>query len=179
MKQFADKLKNYNLLLKEKWRKKWPAFQGYYMGESKGGWNKTVEAPRKVFSVYLKEEYGGNKQRLYPDIYEYVEYAYEPVPEEVACMALKMLSKEKEDFKEIGEYTIHRKYEVDYQGNENELDVSFRGEYVILIGWGSGEHVQSIRDEGKNIDTIFGEHNIFDISGYYDAKNFGFNWHKE
>jgi len=133
----------------------------------------------KRYSIYLKEEYGGNKQRLYPDIYEYVEYAYEPVPEEVACMALKMLSKEKEDFKEIGEYTIHRRFEVDYQDNRNELDVSFRGEYVIYIGWGNGEHVQTIRDEGKNIDTLFGEHNIFDISGYYDARNFGFNWHKE
>ena len=57
--------------------------------------------------------------------------------------------------------------------------VEDKGEIVISIGWRNGEHVQNIRDEGKNIDTIFGKHNIFDISGYYEARNFGFSWHKE
>jgi hypothetical protein len=166
-------MKNYTPLLKERWDKGWPAFKEYYTVNHNDGGN------YNTFRVNLKEEYGGKKQRLYSDIYELVDYSYEPVPEEVACMALKMLSEENEAFKIIGDYTISRKFEVDYQDNVNELDILFRGEYVISISWRHGEHVQNIRDEGKNIDTLFGEHNIFDISGYYEARNFGFSWHKE
>ena len=167
-------MKNYTPLLKERWDKGWPAFKEYYTV------NQAVDdrLPFKDFRVLLKDKYGGN-QRFYDDIYESVDYSYKPVPEEVACMALKMLSEENEAFKIIGDYTISRKFEVDYQDNVNELDILFRGEYVISISWRNGEHVQNIRDEGKNIDTIFGKHNIFDISGYYEARNFGFSWHKE
>ena len=170
-------MKNYTPLLKERWDKGWPAFQEYYELIPPN----RMEHVEKDFRIYLKEEYGGKgkKQRTYPDIYESVVYYYKPVPEEVACMALKMLSEEKKAIKEIGDYTIIRRFEVDYQYNLNELDVSFRGEYVINIAWSNGEHVQNITDEGKNIDTIFGKHNIFDISGYYEARNFGFTWHKE
>ena len=176
-------MKNYTPLLKERWDKGWPAFQEYYELIPPN----RMEHVEKDFRIYLKEEYGGRGKSndYYVDIFENVVYYYEPVPEEVACMALKMLSEEKEAFKEIGDYTIHRRFKVDYEYNLNELDVSFRGEYVIHISWGNGENVRNVYDEDEegrltSIDVIFGEHNIFDISGYYEARNtFGFNWHKE
>ena len=171
-------MRNYTPLLKERWDKGWPAFKEYYT------FNHEDSPPFKGFTVTLKEEYGGRKQSDYPDIYENVVVNYEPVPEEVACMALKMLSEEKEAFKQIGEYTISRRFKVDYQYNLNELDVSFRGEYVIYLAWANGENVQNVYDEDeegrlRSIDVIHGKHNIFKISGYYEARNFCFNWHKE
>lgn len=169
-------MKNYTPLLKERWDKGWPAFKEYYT------FNQAVDdrLPFKDFRVLLKDKYGGN-QRLFDDIYESVDYSYKPVPEEVACMALKMLSEEKNSSKEIGGYKIYRRFGVDYQDNVNELEIwnVERGGTDVRLGWRNGEHVQNIRDEGKNIDTVFGKHNIFDISGYYEARNFGFSWHKE
>ena len=164
-------MRNYTPLLKERWDKGWPAFTEYY------GTDYSDKENERDFVIYLKERYGGGRNAL--NFEESVYFLYTPVPEEVACMALKMLSEERRRIKKIGNYTIIRRFEVDYQYNLNELDVSFRGEYVINIAWSNGEHVQNITDEGKNIDTIFGKHNIFDISGYYEARNFGFTWHKE
>jgi len=166
-------MKNYTPLLKERWDKGWPAFQEYY--EKPIDWQ--TDASLTV-EIKLKRKYGGRSSR-FADLREVIECYYTPVPEEVACMALKMLSKEKEDFTEIGDYTIHRKFQVDYQDNVNELDISFKNEYAILISWRNAENVQNIIDADKDMDTIFGEHNIFVISGYYEARNFGFNWHKE
>ncbi len=179
MKQLADKLENYTPLLKERWDEGWPAFQGYYELNNE---KYSLGPPAGKYSgefanIVLKEKYGGRSIKL--DLFEHTGYQYNPVPEEVACMALKMLSEEKDAFEDIGDYTITRRYGVDYQSNLNQIYVEKEGGYVIYIGWRNGELVQNISDEGKNIDTVFGKHNIFDISGYYEARNFGFSWHKE
>ena len=172
-------MKNYTPLLKERWDKGWPAFKQYYSVKQRvdDGF------PYKSFRVSLKDKYG-DKQGLYDDIYEIVDYSYKPVPEEVACMALKMLSEEKNSSKEIGGYMIYRRFEVDYQDNVNELEIWGGSGGTVILGWRNGELVQTPYDEDeegryKTIDLIRGEHNIFDISGYYEAREFGFNWHKE
>jgi len=168
-------MKNYTPLLKERWDKGWPAFHKYFIGIG------TNQVNQKGYKIDLKEKYGGGRWNT--NIEESVYFKYTPVPEEVACMALKMLSKEKDDFKEIGDYSITRIYVVNYQGNHNEIRVSIGGKLVILIGWGNGENVQNVYDEDeegrlRSIDVIHGKHNIFKISGYYEARNFGFSWHK-
>jgi len=98
-------------------------------------------------------------------------------------MALKMLSEEREYATMVGDYVILRKWQVDYQNNINKIGIKIGKDLVISIGWENGENVRNVYDEDEegrltSIDVIFGEHNIFDISGYYDARNFGFNWHK-
>ena len=169
-------MKNYTPLLKERWDKGWPAFQKYFMGRE------TDKENEKGYKIYLKEEYDGSME--YSNFREYSNYKYTPVPEEVACMALKMLSEEREYSTMVGDYVILRNWQVDYETNINSIGIRIGNEYVIGIGWENGELVQIPYDEDeegryKTIDLIRGEHNIFDISGYYEARNFGFNWHKE
>ena len=98
-------------------------------------------------------------------------------------MALKMLSEERRQVKKIGNYTISRLWSVDYQQNTNVIEIDYDDETYILIGWENAENVQNVYvedEEGRltSIDVIFGKHNIFEISGYYEARNFGFTWHK-
>lgn len=171
-------MKNYNLLSKERWDKGWPAFTEYYETDYSDKENE------KEFYIYLKEKYGGD--RVSKNIEEGVYFQYTPVPEEVACMALKMLSEERRQGKEIGNYSITRQWSIDYQRNSNFIEIydEDSGKYSIQIGWENGELVQNVYDEDEegrltSIDVIHGEHNIFDISGYYEARNFGFTWHKE
>ena len=168
-------MKNYTPLLKERWDKGWPAFKEYY------GTDYSDKENERDFVIYLKEKYGGNRANT--NFHERINYKYTPVPEEVACMALKMLSEEREYATIVGDYVILRKWQVDYQNNINRIGIKIGKDLVISIGWENGEYVQNVYDEDeegrlRSIDLIRGEHNIFDISGYYGAKHtFGFNWH--
>ena len=168
-------MRNYTPLLKERWDKGWPAFTEYY------GTDYSDKENERDFVIYLKERYGGGRNAL--NFEENVYSLYTPVPEEVACMALKMLSEERRQVKKIGNYTISRLWSVDYQQNTNVIEIDYDDETYILIGWENAENVQNVYvedEEGRltSIDVIFGKHNIFEISGYYEARNFGFTWHK-
>jgi len=182
LQQMANKLKNYNLLLEERWKAGWPRYAEYFEStESKS-------PSSKIFQLFKK---GVD----YSQYFEQTRFTYNPIPEPVACKALEILESHQRtqsdgggdensktyNFEHDGvDWRIIRSFNFDYQDNNNSLlIVADVGEYknrlFILLEWGNGEFFTGIYDENDNrIDTS----GINKYSGYYDAREFGFSWHK-
>ncbi len=182
-------LKNYNLLLKERWESNWPAFQQYY--EVTDNNEKTNSSE---FAILIKDEHSSGGKRYdwkSADIYEYTNYKYNPIPEPIACKALEILEVHARTDTEYGSekeyefngWKIYRDYNWDYQRNENSIKIVDPQNVIqIDLSWANGEDNGIIYPNGNSsnsLNTVGGEHNIYKISGYYDARNFGFTWHEK
>ena len=183
LEEMANKLSNYNLLLKERWDAGWPAFQEYYEPLQK--------AEDDLFILTIKKEYNQHRSWENWDLHEGKNYLYNPIPEDVACEALRILETHgytQKDYDSMKEYEfegwiIKRDLNWDYQRNINSLMIHDpQGDIKVHLSWSNGEDNGMIRKPGSGysdtVDTIFGEHNIYQLSGYYDARDFGFSWHE-
>jgi len=182
LQRMANKLKNYNLLLKQRWEAGWPQHQEYFEIE-----RENQVADYSVFSIKVKEEH-----RIYSSessIFESTTSTYNPIPESVACKALEILEETPQTDKEYGSeifiefegYKIYRDFNFDYQYNVNKLRVtSPNGKDEIVLSWTNGEDTGFVHPHGsrRSVNLATGTNNIYVISGYYDARKFGFSWHK-
>tara|TARA_B100000963_G_scaffold135474_3_gene117833 strand:- start:2030 stop:2674 length:645 start_codon:yes stop_codon:yes gene_type:complete len=180
LQQMANKLKNYNLLLEERWKAGWPRNAEYF--EIIEDNNPAVN--KKNFSLSQKKL---NKQ--FSEFFESAKFLYNPVPEPVACKALEILKSHQRNESAVGDtykiydfehdgvdWEIMRSFNFDYQYNINELIIAEKGKpFSIILSWSNGEFFTGIYDENDNkIDTM----GIYKYSGYYDAREFGFSWHE-
>ena len=174
---WARKLKNYSLLLKERYNgnellKK--HFVVFNLGEQNDR--------RKKFTILQKrtsKEYGWNSNAY---LYEETDYKYEPVPENVACKAIDMLKKsttgdyDSEDREEIDGYSIVIYNYHEYQSNTASLTILKDKMELVVIGWSNGEDL-SIGSDSYNEDfDRETPNNVYRVSGYYDARKFGYSW---
>ena len=183
-------LKNYNLLLKERWESNWPAFQQYYEVTVN---NEKTNSSEFVIAIKNEHSWGGKRFNSWrdADIHEVTDYKYNPIPEPIACKALEILEVHAQTDSEYGtekEYEfngwkIYRDYNWDYQRNLNSIKIVDPQNVIqIHLSWANGEDNGAIYPNGNSSDsvnTVSGEHNIYRISGYYDARNFGFTWHEK
>lgn len=180
LQQMANKLKNYNLLLKQRWEAGWPQHQEYFEIESD-----KQRADYSSFEILVKEENKFTSLDQY--IFEATIFKYNPIPENVACRVLEILEETPQTDKEYNSavifefegYTIYRDFNLDYQNNVNRLVVtSPNKKEEIELSWANGEDIGLVRRGGRDINLVMGSNNIYRISGYYDAREFGFSWHK-
>ena len=180
LEEMANKLSSYKLLLKERWEAGWPAFQESY----------EILSPDEsdVFVLTLKDEYSRSSWENW-DLNETKNSLFNPIPEEIACKALDILKNHEETVSEYGtektykfkDWNIKRDLNLDYQRNINSLKIiDPQGNIQVHLSWGNGEDTRLIRKPGTTdtVDTTSGEYNIYRISGYYDARKFGFSWHE-
>ena len=188
LEEMANKLENYNILLEERWNAGWSNFSEYYepiireYSTADGGVHYS-------FGLKIKDEYNAySLPDNHLDIYEQKEVIFNPIPEDVACEALRILNthqKTTTDYDSERQYRyndwfITRDYNEDYQRNTNSIEIADPdGALQISLHWGNGEDNGTI-DDPNNPDLYqYGrEPNLYKISGYYDAMQFGFNWHK-
>ncbi len=187
LEEMANKLENYNLLLEERWNAGWSDFAEYYKPIPTNlhltNWQE--------FAVKIKNKYRGYTAYVdtHIDIYEHKEVYFNPIPEDVACEALRILNTHQRtstDYDSAKHYdyngwTIIRDYNEDYQRNRNGIEIADPdGASQISIYWGNGEDNGSIHDPNNPDLYLYdaSERNIYRISGYYDAQEFGFSWHK-
>ena len=113
LKEFADKLRNYNILLKERWEAGWP--------------NKEIQ-----------ELFGGEIKVNHPDMNSW-----------------RLVDKSK----------------------EGDNPASSR---VIYLGWSNWEDMTTKNINGEYVVRLTGsrDNHIYNISGYYESRKFGNNWHK-
>lgn len=185
LKEMVDKVENYNLLLRERWELGWPEHSEYFQPLE-------PNANKGLFVVNLKDKYrwGGTKPDWETwDFYEEKETTFTEIPEDIACEALRILETHEQTnlpYNSFKRYTynnwaIIRDYNFDYQRNINYLRIDNpSGATPIVIKWENGEDLSGIYEEGsaRGIDVVRSSANIYRISGYYDARDFGFNWHK-
>jgi hypothetical protein len=181
LKNMANKLSSYKLLLEERWEAGWPAFQEYYRIIPAGD-------ASNVFALTLKDEYSRSSWENW-DLFETKKYLFNPIPEEIACKALDILKNHEQTSMEYDtgksykfkDWNIERNLNWDYQHNINSLKIiDPQGNTQIHLSWGNGEDTRLIRKPGSSdtVDTTFGGYNIYKISGYYDARKFGCSWHE-
>ena len=183
LKEFADKLRNYNILLKERWEAGWPneEIQELFGGEIKVN-HPDMNSWRLVDKSKEGDRFG------YEVMYEATSFTYEEIPENVACKVLEILDghppSEDNDgdlLDNIDGWGIQREYIVGYPANTNVVSVySPSSSRVIQLGWSNWENMttKNINGEHVVIATGAGNHNIYHVSGYYEARKFGNNWHK-
>ena len=192
LKEFADKLRNYNILLKERWEAGWPnkEIQELFGGEIK------VNHP-DMNSWRLVDLKRHHDQYSYEVMSEQTYFTYQQIPENVACKVLEILESEPPSFddeaetKKItitadsinafadGDWAIMREYIVGYPANINVVSVyNPASSRVIQLGWGNWENMTTIKHNGEFVVVGTGSGNIYNVSGYYEARKFGNNWHK-
>ncbi len=181
LQQMANKLKNYNLLLRKKWEAGWPQHQEYFELE-----NDEQKANSSFFVIKVKEENKFTSLEQY--IFESTTSIYNPIPESVACKVLEILEetpqtdKEYESaiFIEFEGYKIYRDFNFNYQYNVNKLVVTPpNGKDEIELSWTNGEHTGLVLGVGRRqVNLATGSNNIYRTSGYYDGRDFGFSWHR-
>ena len=173
---WARKLKNYSLLLKERYngnellKKHFAVFK-----EEQNDRAKNFTIRQKPTS---KDFDSGSHAYLYEETY----YKYEPVPENVACKAIDMLKKSttgdygSEDKEEIDGYSIVIDSFYEYQSNATSLVISKDKMQLVVIGWSNGEDL-SIGTDSYYEDFERGTpNNVYQVSGFYDARKFGYSW---
>jgi len=172
---WADKLKNYTLLLKERFFSN-ELLQKHFKlkDDSIGDSEKAFEIIQK--STSKEYDYGTENQ-----LYEAVYYKYKPVPEKVACKAIDMLKKSttgnfSSDDKEIDGYKIIIENYHEYQVNTTALTIIKDKTQFVMIGWSNGEDL-SVGSDSYDEDFKRGNPtNVYRVSGYYDAQKFGYSW---
>ncbi|MDA8843763.1 hypothetical protein N9O19_05595 [Euryarchaeota archaeon] len=173
---WARKLKNYSLLLRERYngnellKKHFAVFK-----EEQNDRAKNFTIRQKPTS---KDFDSGSHAYLYEETY----YKYEPVPENVACKAIDMLKKSttgdygSEDKEEIDGYSIVIDSFYEYQSNTTSLVISKDKMQLVVIGWSNGEDL-SIGNDSYYEDFERGTpNNVYQVSGFYDARKFGYSW---
>ena len=184
LQRMANKLKNYNLLLEERWKAGWPRYTEYFEGKGDDRYTNSIR-----FAIYEKPK-KGELNNYFSVFDERTYFTYNPVPEPVACKALEILKSHQKTHSDGGGYdnykkypfehdgvtwTIVRSYNFDYQDNHNSLVILKEEKTFIKLGWYNGESFYGIYDKNNNrIDTS----GINEYSGYYDARKFGFSWHE-
>lgn len=174
---WARKLKNYSLLLKERYngnellKKHFTVFDDM------------THALATRFEIVQKptsKEYDTSHAYIYEETY----YKYEPVPEKVACKAIDMLNKSttgdyhSEDTEEIDGYRIVIYNYYEYQANTALLAIFKDKMELVSIGWSNGEEL------GQGTDSYWEDfergtpNNAYRVSGFYDAREFGYSWWK-
>ena len=121
---------------------------------------------------------------------ESVRFLYNPVPEEVACKAIDMLKKSKTiDDYDVDNSLIDAKglpYLISvvnrhtYASNRCGLSISVQGKTLVSLSWSNGENLGTGTDEFnrdlKSLTDI--NKNVYYVSGYYESRDFGYNWWK-
>lgn len=182
LQQMANKLKNYNLLLKQRWEAGWPKHQEYYEIS-----RDEKDAEFSMFEIKVKREHRGYSTDSY--MFESTISIYNPIPEEVACKALELLETAPRTNLEYGSaqstifngFELIRNFNFDYQYNVNRLLViDPQGVEKIKLGWINGEDTAFVHPYGsrRSVNLATGTNNLYVISGYYDAREFGFSWHE-
>ena len=182
LQQMANKLKNYNLLLKQRWEAGWPQYQEYFEID-----RDKKNANGSLFEIKVKGEHRKFSHDSY--IFESVTFRYNPIPEEVACKVLEILEDTPQTNLEFGSeitysfngFEISRDFNFDYQYNANKLVVKDpQGVVKIRLSWINGEDTGLIYPYGgsESVNLARGSNNIYVKSGYYDAREFGFSWHE-
>ena len=180
LQEWANKLKNYELLMKKR-----------YEG------NKLLQKHFEISSITRQSNHINSFMLVQKDVnthsqyhlFEEVFFFYEPVPEEVACKAIDMLEKsttssqhhlpDEESIITIKgiEYEIELRNQYNYQDNYAEIMIRENGRPKVHLGWGNGEDTDSGTDEYQR-DFRGPENNVYHLSGFTEAKKFGYSWWK-
>jgi len=173
---WARKLKNYSLLLRERYngnellKKHFAVFK-----EEQNDRAKNFTIRQKPTS---KDFDSGSHAYLYEETY----YKYEPVPENVACKAIDMLKKSttgdygSEDKEEIDGYSIVIDSFYEFQSNTTSLVISKDKMQLVVIGWSNGENLSAGTDSYYEDFERGTPNNVYQVSGFYDARKFGYSW---
>ena len=185
LQEWARKLKNYSLLLQERYYDNELMVKHFEVGEdSNYNW-------AKEFTLYQKPT---SQKYLYsrkPYLEEGTYFTYEPVPENIACKAIDMLKKSTTgdrgydlhgatETAKIGKYEIRVFNYHEYQHNMTGITITIPKEEKLFvnIAWFNGEDINSGEDTFDKDFPIESGKTVFDISGYYEARKFGYSWWK-
>lgn len=182
LQEWANKLKNYDLLMKKRFEKNKLLQKHFDIVKDK------TRPQFKKFILKQKGEYANNSPntRNY-HLHENTYFYYNPVPEEVACKAIDMLEKlsnwdgEQTESLEIDgimySWLIRMKH--DYQDNRAELTILVDGVIKVLLGWHNGEDTSYGTDEYiRDLKGNQEDNNVYHLSGYYEGTKFGRSWWK-
>lgn len=173
---WARKLKNYSLLLKERYNSNELLKKHFVVSREK------QNDRRKKFTILQKrtsKDYGWDSHAY---LYEETQHKYEPVPENVACKAIDMLKKsttgdyDSEDREEIDGYSIVIYNYHEYQANTTLLTIVKDKMELVVIGWSNGEDLSTGTDSYNEDFERGTPNNVYRVSGYYEARNFGYSW---
>jgi len=185
LQQMANKLKNYNLLLKQRWEAGWPKHQEYYEIQRD---EQDSDPYYSAFGIKVKGEHRKFSHDSY--MFESTTSIYNPIPERVACKVLEILEEtprtnygddSSPTIIDFEGYKIYREFNFNYQYNVNKLVVTPpSGKTEIRLSWANGEDTGFVHPYGsrRSVNLARGTSNIYVISGYYDAREFGFSWHE-
>ena len=173
---WARKLKNYSLLLKERYNGNELLKKHFVVSkdEQNDRTNKFTLHQKRTSKEY---DYGSNSP-----LYEETYYKYEPVPENVACKAIDMLKKsttgdyDSEDREEIDGYSIVIYNYHEYQSNTTSLTILKDKMELVEIGWSNGEDLSTGTNSYDEDFERGTPNNVYQLSGYYEAKKFGYTW---
>ena len=180
LQEWANKLKNYDLLMKKR-------YEGNKLLQKHFEISSLTRQLKSANSFMLIQK-GANTNSQY-HLHEEVVFFYKPVPEEVACKAIDMLEKsttsdkygisDEESIITIKgiEYEIWMRNQYNYQDNSTEIAILVKGIPKVYLGWGNGENTESGTDEYQR-DFRGSENNVYDLSGYTEARKFGYSWWK-
>jgi len=184
LQEWANKLKNYNLLMKKEYNGNKILQKHFEMVEDPIPFMKGVELKQKKTSQ--KYIYEG----LMVGLNESVRFLYNPVPEEVACKAIDMLKKSTtSDDYDVDSRVIDAKglpYLISvvnrhtYDHNQCGLSISVQGKILVSLYWSNGENLGTGTDEfNRDLKSFTDKNkNVYYLSGYYESRDFGYNWWK-
>ena len=176
----ANKLKNYDLLMKKR-------YEGNKLLQKHFEISSLTRQLKSANSFMLIQK-GANTNSQY-HLHEEVVFFYKPVPEEVACKAIDMLEKsttseqlhlpdEESTITIKGiEYEIELRNQYNYSYNVAEIKILENGYLKVFLSWANGEDIDSGTDEYQR-DFRGRENNVYDLSGYSEAGKFGYSWWK-
>ena len=184
LQEWANKLKNYNLLMKKEYNGNKILQKHFEMVEDTTSSVKRVELKQK--KTCQKYIYDG----MMVGLYESVRFLYNPVPEKIACKAIDMLKKSTtSDDYDVDDRVIDAKglpYLISvvnrhtYASNQCGLSISVQGKGLVSLSWSNGENLGEATDEFKrdlkSLTDI--NKNVYHLSGYYEAQGFGYSWWK-
>jgi hypothetical protein len=173
---WARKLKNYSLLLRER-------YNGNELLKKHFAVFKEEQNDRaKNFTILQKPTSKDFDSGSHAYLYEETYYKYEPVPENVACKAIDMLKKSttgdygSEDKEEIDGYSIVIDSFYEFQSNTTSLVISKDKMQLVVIGWSNGEDLSAGTDSYYEDFERGTPNNVYQVSGFYDARKFGYSW---
>jgi len=173
---WARKLKNYSLLLRER-------YNGNELLKKHFAVFKEEQNDRaKNFTILQKPTSKDFDSGSHAYLYEETYYKYEPVPENVACKAIDMLKKSttgdygSEDKEEIDGYSIVIDSFYEFQSNTTSLVISKDKMQLVVIGWSNGENLSAGTDSYYEDFERGTPNNVYQVSGFYDARKFGYSW---
>jgi hypothetical protein len=180
LQEWARKLKNYTLLLKERYYDNELMVKHFKVDTNKKDDN------MKYFEIHQKQS--SQEPPIYPNepyLYEATHFIYHPVPENVACKAIDMLKKSttgdyrSEDKAEIDGYKIVIENYHEYQDNQTSIRIIAKDrKKSVRIGWSNGENLDSGSNSFKEDFPRGIGKSVFHVSGFYEAREFGYSWWK-